>query len=205
MRVVKDPKERRKEIMDMAANLFLSKGYEETSINLIVNQLGVAKGTFYHYFQSKEEILEAILEEYISKFADWIDNTVNENSMNAYEKLIFVFKHIFSNNNGAEHLTRHVEDKKNARLHQVMDEKFHEKFYPIILGILKQGIEERIFNVDYPEEITEILLFGIRAYMHVHLPNFTKHEYAQRKFKALEELFNKVLAMDETKYRIKLI
>lgn len=205
MRIVKDPKERKREIMDMAAKLFMSRGYEETSINLIVNQLGVAKGTFYHYFQSKEEILEAILEDYLSKYADWISATVNEDSMNAYEKLMFVFKHIFSNNNGPEHLTKHVEDNKNARLHQVMDEKFFEKFYPIIVSILKQGVEEQIFDVIHPEEITEVLLLGIRAYMHIHLPHFGEPVYAQRKLEALEELFNKTLDIRGEKYKIKLI
>lgn len=204
MRVVKDPKERRKEIMDMAAKLFISKGYEQTSINLIVEQLGIAKGTFYHYFKSKEEILEAILEDSLSKYADWIGSTVNGASMNAYEKLMFVLEKILSNN-GPGHLTKHVEDNKNARLHQVMDEKFYEKFYPIILGILKQGVQENIFHVSYPEEITEILLLGIRAYMHLHLPHFGDYEYMRRKLQALEELFNKVLDMDEEKYRVKLI
>lgn len=205
MRIVKDPNERKRDIMDMAASLFMSRGYEETSINLIVGQLGIAKGTFYHYFKSKEDILEAILEDYLSAYADRISVAVSQGSMNAYEKLMFVFKNIFSNNNGPEHLTKHVEDNKNARLHQVLDEKFIEKFYPIILSVLKQGVEEGIFKVDYPEEITEILLMGIRSYMHIHLPHFDKPEYMIRKLKALEELFNKVLDMNKEEYSIKLV
>lgn len=204
MRIVKDPKERKKEIMEMAASLFMSRGYEETSINLIVNELGIAKGTFYHYFQSKEDILEAILEDYINGYADWISATVSHSQMNAYEKLMFVFKHIFSGDNGPEHLSKHVEDNKDAKLHCMLDEKFFQKFYPIISAILKQGTEEKIFDVAHPEEITEVLLLGIRGYMHVHLPHFGEPGYMERKLGALEEIFNKVLAVDETKYRITL-
>ncbi|HYE09858.1 MAG TPA: TetR/AcrR family transcriptional regulator [Patescibacteria group bacterium] len=205
MRIVKDPKERKRELMDTAAQLFMKQGYEETSVNMIVEQLGVAKGTFYHYFKSKEQILEAVLEDYLEKYAENVKTASDNSSANAYEKLMFILKNILSNNQGPTNLTKHVEDNKNARLHQVLDEKFHEHFNPIIVEVIKQGIQEGIFKVDHPEEITEILLLGIRAYMHIHIPKFGNPQYFMRKLQALEELFNKVLDMDEKLYTIKLL
>lgn len=205
MRIVKDPKERKKNIIDVSSALFMSKGYEETSVNTIVEKLGVAKGTFYHYFKSKEEILEAVLEDYLSDYAESIKKALEDNALNAYEKLMLVLRSILSNNQGPEHLTKHVEDNKNAKLHQMMDEKFFEKFYPIIVEVLNQGIGEGLFKVDHPEEITEILLLGIRAYMHIHIPHFNNKQYLIRKMQALEELFNKILGIDEKRYIIKLI
>lgn len=205
MRIVKDPKERKKDIIDMSSGLFLSMGYEETSVNTIVERLGVAKGTFYHYFKSKEEILEAVLENYLSDYAEGIKTALENNTLNAYEKLMLVLQSILSNNQGPEHLTKHVEDNKNAKLHQMMDEKFFEKFNPVIVEVLNQGIGEGIFKVDHPEEITEILLLGIRAYMHIHIPHFNNQQYLIRKMQALEELFNKVLGLDEKIYIIKLV
>lgn len=50
MRIVKDGGERRKELLDTARRLFISKGYEKTSINDILKEVGIAKGTFYYYF-----------------------------------------------------------------------------------------------------------------------------------------------------------
>lgn len=205
MRIVKDPKERKKNIIDVSSALFMSKGYEETSVNTIVEKLGVAKGTFYHYFKSKEEILEAVLEDYLSDYAERIKKALEDNALNAYEKLMLVLRSILSNNQGPEHLTKHVEDNKNAKLHLMMDEKFFEKFYPIIVEVLNQGIGEGLFKVDHPEEITEILLLGIRAYMHIHIPHFNNKQYLIRKMQALEELFNKILGIDEKRYIIKLI
>lgn len=204
MRIVKSPEERRKEIMNTAGEFFLTKGYEETSVNMIVEHLSIAKGTFYHYFKSKEEILGAILEDYLEQFAQKIRLMTLNKEMNAYEKLQFVLKNILSNNNDPKHLTEHVEDSKSGRLHQMMDEKFYEKFKPIIVNILEQGIEERIFKISYPEELTEILLMGVRSYMHIHLPNFKDINYARTKIAALEELFNKILDLDE-KYEIHLM
>jgi AcrR family transcriptional regulator len=204
MRIVKNPEERKKEIMDTAAQFFMTKGYEETSVNMIVEHLNIAKGTFYYYFKSKEEILGSILEEYLEQFAQQIRLIILNKEMNAYEKLQFVLKSILSSNQEPKHLTQHIEDNKSGKLHQMMDEKFYEKFKPIIVSILKQGMEEGIFDISYPEELTEILLMGVRSYMHIHLPHFSDMNYARTKIAALEELFNKILSIDD-KYKIRLM
>jgi AcrR family transcriptional regulator len=204
MRIVKNPEERRKEIMNTAAQFFLSQGYEETSINMIVEHLGVAKGTFYHYFKSKEEILGAILEEYLERFAQQIRLLASDKKVNPSKKLEFVLKSVLKSNEEPKHLTAHVEDNKSAKLHQMMEDKFYEKFKPIFLSILQQGIEEGIFKSSYPEELTEVLLIGVRGYMHIHLPGFSDLEYAKAKLMVIEELFNKVLDIDD-KYKIRLV
>ncbi|PJZ53866.1 TetR/AcrR family transcriptional regulator [Leptospira adleri] len=50
-------KERREDILQCARKFFFSKGYDSTSVNDIIDELGIAKGTFYHHFNSKEELL----------------------------------------------------------------------------------------------------------------------------------------------------
>jgi len=55
MRIVKEYDERRNEIIDTAKKLFITKGYNKSSVNDILNEIGIAKGTFYYYFASKEE------------------------------------------------------------------------------------------------------------------------------------------------------
>lgn len=61
--VKKQPWQWRKEILDAAKELFLSKGYEETSIVDIMERAGGAKGMFYRFFQSKEEVMHALGDE----------------------------------------------------------------------------------------------------------------------------------------------
>ncbi|MEG0319663.1 MAG: TetR/AcrR family transcriptional regulator, partial [Niameybacter sp.] len=57
----KYPEETIKLILDEALNLFIEKGYENTSIQDIINNLGgLSKGAIYHHFKSKEEIFEAV-------------------------------------------------------------------------------------------------------------------------------------------------
>lgn len=61
MRIVKEYEERRKEILETAERLFLKKGYTKTTVNDILKEIGIAKGTFYHYFKSKEEVMDEII------------------------------------------------------------------------------------------------------------------------------------------------
>lgn len=67
MRVTKDPQIRRKEIIDAARDLFIEKGYENTSIDDIVRRVSVAKGLFYYYFPKKESILAAIADQFVEE------------------------------------------------------------------------------------------------------------------------------------------
>ena len=58
--VKKSPQQWKTEILDAAQKLFMSKGYEETSISDIMEAVGGAKGMFYHCFKSKEEVIHAL-------------------------------------------------------------------------------------------------------------------------------------------------
>jgi len=60
VRIVKKPDERREEILQAGCRLFLAKGYENTTMRDVMRELDIAKGTIYHYFKSKEELLDAV-------------------------------------------------------------------------------------------------------------------------------------------------
>lgn len=62
MRIVKEAEERKNEILDVAERLFGTKGFDNTSTNDILNEIGIARGTLYYHFKSKEDILDAMIE-----------------------------------------------------------------------------------------------------------------------------------------------
>ena len=66
-RVVKAPDVRRSELIACAQQLFFTNGYEKTSVSDIIAEVGVAKGTFYYYFDSKQAILEAMIDELLDQ------------------------------------------------------------------------------------------------------------------------------------------
>jgi AcrR family transcriptional regulator len=61
-RVVKAAAVRRSELIDCAQGLFLTRGYDKTTVNDVIAAAGLSKGAFYHHFRAKEDLLEAIAE-----------------------------------------------------------------------------------------------------------------------------------------------
>ena len=86
-RVTKDPQVRMAEILEATEELFSTKGYHETAISDIVKKIGVAQGTFYYYFKSKEEVLEAIVVQRISQMTAEVKTAIDSKGMNLVQKI----------------------------------------------------------------------------------------------------------------------
>lgn len=86
-RIVKDPVTRRTEILEAAGELFRQQGYVHTTVNAIILKAGVAKGTFYYYFKSKEEILEAFVQGMVDRLAAAYQTLADDPKQTALEKL----------------------------------------------------------------------------------------------------------------------
>jgi len=61
IKIIMEHDERIKDIIKKAEKLFAKKGYDNTSVADIIEKVGIAKGTFYHYFKSKDELLDTIV------------------------------------------------------------------------------------------------------------------------------------------------
>ncbi len=90
--------------------LFLKKGYVQTTVNEIVKSINVAQGTFYHYFKSKDDILDTIIETYIKAILNEIELIVNDRSLTALQKL----EHI-------SYAELPVNQRFNMNLHNIKD------------------------------------------------------------------------------------
>jgi AcrR family transcriptional regulator len=77
-RVVKPTEQRRAEILEAALALFSSKGFHDTTMEEVANSAGVAKGTIYLYFQSKEHLLLALKRDFMQGLTDAVANIVAE-------------------------------------------------------------------------------------------------------------------------------
>jgi AcrR family transcriptional regulator len=82
-RTVKAPEERREEIVETADRLFRQHGYANCSVEMIIREIGVAKGTYYYYFKSKQEVLEAIVERTLSQIVEMAKGVANDPSLSA--------------------------------------------------------------------------------------------------------------------------
>ncbi len=92
VRISKDYDERRTELLDAAQALFYDQGYESTTVDAIINKVGVAKGTFYYYFDSKVALLNALADRLSAAGLEQIRGIVELDDMDALAKLNKVFE-----------------------------------------------------------------------------------------------------------------
>lgn len=158
MRITKKPEERRNEILDAAEMLFTTKGYSATTVNDILHIVGIAKGTFYYYFQSKEEVMDAVVMRYIHLGVEAAKGIASDPNLSAPEK---IFQIIMSQKPDASRKEQMIE-----QLHQVSNAEMHQKslvetileLTPVLSEVIEQGIAEGFFNTPYPRETVEFLL-----------------------------------------------
>ncbi|GAB6489007.1 TetR family transcriptional regulator [Bacillus sp. UMTAT18] len=159
MRIIKEYEERRKEILETAERLFVTKGYTKTTVNDILKEIGIAKGTFYHYFKSKEEVMDEIIMRIIKEDVAKAKVIVSNPNIPVLEKLFRVLMEQSPKSGD-------VKDKMIEQFHQPNNAEMHQKslvqsiihLSPVLTEILEQGIEEGIFSTSYPQETIELLL-----------------------------------------------
>ncbi|MBU7017322.1 MAG: TetR/AcrR family transcriptional regulator [Theionarchaea archaeon] len=157
MKRAKDPDVRREELIDIAEELFLQNGYEETPVSDIVKKAQVAQGTFYYYFKSKDEILDAIADRYHKEFAASLEEVASRD-MNAVDKIISLFKSASGFSLGRGKLIDYLHQEKNALFHLKMEQKGFSLIVPIFSKIIEQGIKEGLFDTEYPHEAALLIL-----------------------------------------------
>lgn len=161
-RIVKEHDERYADFLGIAQELFYRNGYEQTSVQEIITELGVAKGTFYHYFASKAELLNALVEHRYMQTVAALEPIVTNESLSAVEKFTALFAHI-SNWKAANRellidALRMFYQDDNLRLRSRLMTRLTAAIAPLLARIIQQGVAESIFDVAYPDEVAEIVL-----------------------------------------------
>jgi Transcriptional regulator len=199
-RTVKDPAERRKELIDTAEDLFVKKGYEDTSVSDIVKKIKVGQGTFYYYFKSKEEILEAVAEKIVAPIAEEIRNIAKGNGDPA-TKVNSILNSILKAGSSETGFMKLMHQKGNYLLHDKLEEALEAKISPIIAEVISKGMDEGFFNMDYPKE-SFILLLSSTLYISHH---FTWDQKArERMCTALEEITSRVLGVKDYRFHLEI-
>lgn len=158
MRTVKNHQERRAEILDAAERLFYSIGYENCSVNEILREVGIAKGTFYHYFKSKEEAMDAVIQRNVSVMVSRVEASIKGNKIDSQEKLMRAFLAMRMGEMEGKGMLDDLHKAENALLHQKSLSQTIEAIAPLLEGIIEEGIEERAWNCRYPLQYMKIFL-----------------------------------------------
>jgi len=170
-RIVKKAEERRKEILQKAQELFYKHGYTKTSVNMVIEALGISKGAFYHYFKSKEELLDSLADILSQNIKSKIKTVVNDKNLNAIEKLNKMYHesgtYKVENIDFIMTVTEALYNDDNLLLRYKFQNKSLENFIPLLAAIFQQGKEEAVFNIENPDVMARIvLIFGMSISEH---------------------------------------
>ncbi len=194
-RTVKKPDERREEIIKAARALFHSKEYDKATMQELMKTLNIAKGTIYHYFSSKEDLLEAVVEdlmdEELKKKETLIEDCRRRNldAVQSIRALATVDRMAEEN----EDILDALHQPGNIIVHARQLGRYLTKLAPIYAKVIEEGCEQGLFKTDYPLECAEFLLAGIQFLTDVGFYPWSNEAIARRMAafpSLLEDLLN---------------
>lgn len=158
MRIVKDAVERRNEILDVAERLFCTKGYDNTSTNDILAEIGIARGTLYYHFSSKEDILDAMIDRILDGTIRKAESIALDEAVPVLERLTQTVLAANVDTQTGSMILEQVHKPQNALMHAKMQERLLSQLVPLFVKIVEDGISQNLMKTEYPVETMEMLL-----------------------------------------------
>lgn len=146
----------KEEILNRAAELFLLKGFDSTSMSDIQEKAGIARGTLYHHFESKEKIMDEVIERESDKLVSLTTEVVKDKTKPSLIRLKVILK-ILNQNSNNEDFMNHLHEPQNALMHEKINQKIIDEIAPLLAEVIKDGNKEGTFNTPYPLETIEMI------------------------------------------------
>jgi len=156
----KYPEQTRQKIIDTALVLFEEKGFNDTTIQDIIDKMQMSKGAIYHHFKSKDEIILAVRDQVSMDDSSVIENLINDNELPIKSKISKIIIHLSTSERKKKLLDCVCLRNKVVLLDNI---RSIERSAPLWETLIKQGIAEGVFKTDFPYEAAEVmmLLFNI--------------------------------------------
>lgn len=150
---------RRKEILNVATKLFVSKGFDNTSMNQIREEAGISKGLIYHYFKDKDELIDQVIVSLVQDALKKVE--VRSKTVTSFsEKMaIFIdswFELVFLNSK----LVSSLSSCNRCSLFAQIKDFYMTYFSKYCTDVLKQGQQEGVLTIEHPVEMFDIAFTG---------------------------------------------
>lgn len=153
---------RRDEFVDTAQRFIQAKGYEQMSVQDILDALDTSKGAFYHYFDSKTDLLEAVVERLVEAGVARFEPGVAHPNRSAVEKFQALFGDIAQYKAEQRDLIfgfmRVWLSDDNAVVREHFRRQMVGRLEPVMATIVRQGVTEGVFTVTSPEATAGVLV-----------------------------------------------
>jgi len=190
-RTIKKPTERRSDIINAARCLFQTKKYDKTTMQDVIDALGIAKGTIYHYFKSKEALFEAVIENIVDTNIEQMQALINETKGTALEKIqtLIAAGDISAENEG---ILDNLHQPGNNVMHARLLAATLVKQAPLYAKLIQQGCKEGVFQTNNPLECAEFVLAAIQFLTDMGIYPWTKEDL-NRRIRAFPQLIEQQL------------
>jgi AcrR family transcriptional regulator len=163
---------RKGEIVRAARELFFEHGYNQVSIQQIIDRIGIAKGTFYHHFDSKDALLDAVTLQVSDMGWESIRQVVEDNHLSALEKFSAVFGASrdwkLSNKRETLAVYKAMTMAENLPFRVRFSELQKERLTKVLAKVVEEGIREGSMDTAFPAEaarasvaITETMMLRV--------------------------------------------
>lgn len=203
MRITKDPETRRSELVEAAEILFRKKGYRQTSVSDIVGRVGVAQGTFYYYFKSKDNILDAVVSDYVRGYRRALEALIAQDDMDPCRKMEIVANTALALHRCYPRLSDILHSEDHLATHQRYITQSFVVVIPQITAVVEQGRAAGIFHVDCPRESAEMLVYAF-GYAEEAIAAGRDEARSRRLVRAAEEMLTRVLGVEEGRLHLNL-
>lgn len=158
MRIIKKYDDRRNEILNTAEKLFHAKGYDKCTVNDILKEVNIAKGTFYYYFKSKKEVLDSVVSRYTDIVVSRVEEILTKDDINPEEKLMRTFMAMRIKDEVDDNTFDELHKNENALLYQETLNQIITVMSPVLVKIIEEGIEKKVWSCKYPLQYMQIFL-----------------------------------------------
>lgn len=199
MRTVKEPEVRRTEILDIAERLFYAKGYARCTVNEILEEAGIAKGTFYYYFASKEEVLDGVIRRYTDEVNSNLEKMRRMTNLPYPMKLMGMFEAMQVEDQIKRVNLDDLHNVENTLLHQKILSRTMAVMTPVLVETILEGEAAGAWRCAYPVQYMQIFLASALTLTDEGI--FEDNEISQPELmQALIALLEKMLEVEEGEF-----
>ena len=147
------------ELTEIAYKLFITKGYENTSVDEIIRDAGIAKGTFYYHYESKEQVLEDVIEMMI-EHETAAASQILRSDMPVTRKIAGIIASIKPDET-EQPIRDALLHPENVLMHDKIRKKLIEVMVPLLSEVVKEGVKEGVFACNnIPERVRMLLVIS---------------------------------------------
>ena len=156
---MKKGEKRKKELLKIAYDMFLAQGYENTSVDEIIERAQIAKGTYYYHFQSKEQMLEEVIDMMIDSEAKMAEQIITMD-IPVPQKIVMMITSM-KPTEAEQPIKNALFQPENVLMHHKVRQKLINVLTPLLSEVIKEGVEEGIFECDnIPERVKMLLIIS---------------------------------------------